>query len=103
MGYFEILNILEKQLDDIESEHEYIKNKKDKAIKTKDLAQELDLNIRSVRNVIKKMEKRGEVESIKGQFERDKQTLKAIEKATERYYILSQKYMEKKNKWKPKQ
>lgn len=91
MGYYDILKILEKQLDDIETEHEYLKNKRDKAIKTKKIAEELDLNIRSVRAVIHKMKKRDEIEVMQG-----------IIDTTERYYILSQKYMENK-KWKPKQ
>lgn len=91
MGYYDILKILEKQLDNIETEHEYIKKKRDKAIKTKDLAKELDLNIRSVRAVIHKMKKRDEIEVLEGLID-----------STERYYILSQKYLENK-KWKPKQ
>lgn len=89
MGYYEILDILLKQLEEIETQHEYIKKKREIAIQTQDLAEELDLNIRSVRQVIMKMKKRGEIETIKGLLD-----------TTERYYILSEKYLDTIKKWK---
>lgn len=88
MGYYEILAYLEKQLDDIKSKHDYLKKKRDKAIQTKELAEEFDLNVRSIREVIRAMQKREEIEVMEG-----------LVKCTEKYYVLSEKYLEKKKGW----
>lgn len=92
MGYYEILAYLEKQLDDIQTKHDYLKKKRDRAIQTKELAEEFDLNVRSIREVIRAMHKRDEIEVMEG-----------LIKSTEKYYVLSEKYLEKKKAWtKPK-
>lgn len=77
MGYYDILEFLKKQIEEIENEEEYIKHRKELALKTKDIALELELNVRSVRNAIHKMLKQEEIECLQGDNNQ-----------SEKYYII---------------
>lgn len=77
MGYYEVFELLYNQLKEIQTKEEYYKKQKELALQTKDIALELNINIRSVRNQIAKMLKENEIEILKG----DKDV-------TEKHYIL---------------
>lgn len=77
MGYYEVLELLYKQLENITTEEEYLKQQRKKALQTKDIALELNINIRSVSNAIAKMLKEGEIKCLTG--EKD---------ITEKHYII---------------
>jgi DNA-binding MarR family transcriptional regulator len=85
MGYWETLELLQKQLKEINDKQEYLIKQRHLALQTKDIAKELDLNIKNVSISIRKLLKTGEIEQIKGLINK-----------TEKFYILSLKHLEEK-------
>ncbi len=83
MGYWETLELLQDQLKDIQNRQDYLKKQRNKAIKTKKIAEELNINIRNACISIKKLLKKGEIEEIRG-----------IINKSERFYILTLKHFE---------
>ena len=83
MGYWETLELLQKQLNKLQSKQDYLKKQKELAIKTVDVAKELEINVRNARIAISKLLKRGEIQMILGKINK-----------SEKAYVLTLKHFE---------
>lgn len=87
MSYNNVLELLKKQLEQIKTSEEYKNLYKNKALQTKIIALELEINVRSVRKAIKKLLEDNKIIVITG--DKDK---------TEKYYTIKFERLEEWNK-----